>query len=559
MPKLTIAVFTTAPFAASEPTYLRPRPITKLLTTVVLIGLLAAPSSQAQQVGASPFVMLGSEGEERARLAQLLGSSSPSGFLLRSPSQLSAAAFPVSGWSVGLIGPIAHAVHNSGLPFSLNDGPLWASRGWNEDVTIGIAITAGSFRLIAAPTVINEENHAFQVIPFPQNAPEARSVWANPFHPLPESIDLPIRFGDRRRQRLDPGQSSATLDVRGVSIGVATQNLWWGPGIRNAITLSNNAAGFPHAFVQTRGPLRTRAGTFNGQWILGQLTESDFFDRDTANNVRSLSGAAFTWSPPSDSGLTLGAARIVIAPGARGGVPVGAAFDVLRTVGHPYTDTLASASGRDQLTSVFGRWVFPESGLEAYAEWARFEEPKSFRDYIEYPGHSEGYTLGLQWAHPYAPLGAFQLQTEASYLEPDPSLRLRPVATTYTSRTVPQGFTNRGQTLGAATGPGSSSQWLAADLFAQRWRAGAYLGRIRWDNGVLFEPIVPQFKRQDVTLYAGLRGSASWRGVNLMVDFSHGARFNYLFQAYTLGAVKTGGIDLINNTLSITLSTAGAW
>jgi hypothetical protein len=44
--------------------------------------------------------------------------------------------------------------------------------------------------------------------------------------------------------------------------------------------------------------------------------------------------------------------------------------------------------------------------------------------------------------------------------------------------------------------------------------------------------------------------------VNLAIDFAHAARFDYLFQAYVLSPTKTGGIDLLNNTLSITLSTA---
>jgi hypothetical protein len=126
----------------------------------------------------------------------------------------------------------------------------------------------------------------------------------------------------------------------------------------------------------------------------------------------------------------------------------------------------------------------------------------------------------------------------------------------YTSRGVPQGFTNLGRTLGAAIGPGASSQWLAGDVFAPRWRMGAYVNRIRWDNGVLFEPIVPDFKRQDVTLSAGLRGGVSWNGTSFLIDFAHSTRFNYLFQSYILGPAKFGGIDILNNTLSVSVSRA---
>jgi hypothetical protein len=161
---------------------------------------------------------------------------------------------------------------------------------------------------------------------------------------------------------------------------------------------------------------------------------------------------------------------------ARGRFIGSSAFDVFRSVGQPNTDTIPASAqaGRDQIFSFFGRWLLAPANFEAYVEWARFEEPKSLRDFLEYPGHSEGYTLGFQWAHPVPPFTVFRLQGEASYLEPDPSLRLRPTAVTYTSRAVPQGFTNRGETLGASIGPGGSSQWLAADMFSDFWRLGAY-------------------------------------------------------------------------------------
>jgi hypothetical protein len=440
------------------------------------------------------------------------------------------------------------------LPFSLNEGPLWAGRGWNEEATVGAFLQAGPVRLIAAPTFVSEDNNAFQVIPFPQNVKPGRSVWANPFHPLPESIDLPLRFGDRRIQRLDPGQSSLTVDVWDFATGVATENLWWGPAIKNAITISNNAPGFPHAFLQTKRPIETPLGVFDAQWIWGRLTESPFFDFDSTNNSRTLNGLVFTWNPLPAAGLTVGGARLLMASTTNDRIPLSSAVDVFRLVGQPNTDTSKATGGADQIFTLFGRWVLPDAGFDAYLEWARFEEPQSFRDFLEYPGHSEAYTLGFQWARPITPDRAFRLQAEASYLEPDPSVSVRPVAVTYTSRAVPQGFTQRGETLGAAIGPGGSSQWLAGDLFSARWRLGAYLGRIRWDNGTLFEPIVPQFKRQDVTLYAGLRGSVVLSGVRLAVDFAHAARFDYLFQAYVLSPIETGGIDLINNSFSATIS-----
>lgn len=521
--------------------------------------VLASTTLRAQCRSTRSLIGVTSDAADRLRLAQLMGGSSSADFLIRSASRLSFSADTLRATCAVLL-PEVRSVHNSQIPYSLNDGPLWAGRGWNTSVTAGVALQAGPVRLIAAPTFVSEQNLDFQVIPYRQDISPPRSVWANPFHPPPESIDLPLRFGDRPIERIDPGQSSLTVTLHNTSIGAATENLWWGPAIRNAITLSNNAPGFPHLFVGTDRPAHTRIGSFDAQWVLGRLAESAYFDSASSDNWRSLSGAVIAWTPPGDTVITIGVARLALATMNGPWLHVGSAFDVLRSAGHADVDTGRALPnpGRDQITSFFGRWLFPTAGFEAYVEWARFEEPRSLRDFLESPGHSEGYTIGVQWAHPLDSTRAVQLQSEASYLEPDPSLRVRPVSTTYTSRGVPQGFTQEGQALGAAIGPGASSQWLAGDVFARRWRAGMYLGRIRWDNATLFEPIVPFFKRQDVSLFAGVRGGVSWRSLNLDLDFTHAARFDYLFQAYLFTAKppRTGGVDLINNTLALTLSSA---
>jgi hypothetical protein len=123
---------------------------------------------------------------------------------------------------------------------------------------------------------------------------------------------------------------------------------------------------------------------------------------------------------------------------------------------------------------------------------------------------------------------------------------------------VPQGFTQRGEVLGASIGPGSSSQWLAGDLFAPTWRVGVFAGRVRNDNGTLYEPIVPGFKLQDVSILGGVRASRSYRGVQVSVEFTDTARLNYLYQAYIADPIATtsGGIDIGNRTLSVIFSSA---
>jgi len=501
-------------------------PATQCLFVVLSLALhaLIAPAAAQRLI---PLVLIGSETEERARLSQLTDSTARDGVLLRAPSR-GAYVWSDSAEHVALVAPEARLLRNSALFNSQNDAGLRAGRGINTIITAGFEIRFGRARLILAPQFVAEENRPFQVIPYPQGDSVRRSVWANPFHPLPESIDLPLRFGNEAQARLEAGQSSLTISAGPLAVGAASENIWWGPGIRNAIVLSNNAPGIPHLFVRPTTPITTGAGDFDFDVIAGQLHDSPFFERE--RTTRSLAGVALTWRPPFDRGLELGFSRL----------------------------RMDGKTGHDQMSSLFGRWVFPTAGFEAYGEWARFEDPASLRDFLEFPTHSQGYTFGLQWARPVFSGSTFRLQAEATYLEPDASLRLRPVRTTYTSSAVPQGFTEQGQVLGAAIGPGSSSQWIAGDVFGAPWRVGAFAGRIRTDNGVLFEPIVPDEKRADITLFTGLRASSAWHGVQALIEFTNQVRLNYLFQAYLDNRLtgETGGIDIGNRTLSLTLSAA---
>lgn len=533
---------------------------------VALAALALGSMSQelvAQRVTVATFVPLGGESEQRARLQQLLGRDSGSvagtTSLFRSASTLSARTRAPRRFALSLIAPEVRVVSNSALPYSLNDGSLWAGRGANTITRMGVGVDAGRVRLWIAPQLTTSENKRFQVIPYPQSDVPRRSEWANPFHPPASSIDLPFRFGDQPLQRVDAGQSSLTVELPYISTGVATENISWGPGRWNQLVLSDNAAGFPHAFAQTRDGVKTRVGRFDAQWILGQLRESDFFDFDSTNNVRSLSGIVVVWTPAFDSAFSIGMARTVLAPTNLRVISLRSAVDVFRKVGQPDTDPEFATRGPrpDQLISFFARWRVPQAGVEAYGEWARFEEPRSIRDLLEFPGHSQGYTLGVQWARPIARLGTFTLQAEGTNVEPDASIRVRPVATSYTSRAVAQGYTNRGKSLGASIGPGSSSQSVSADLFGATFRVGAFASRIRWDNATLWEPIVPQVKNEDVSVLGGLRGSVTLRATRLLLEYTRTVRLGYLYQDKIVDPLigTHSGVDILNRTVSVTLST----
>jgi hypothetical protein len=209
-----------------------------LALAVMVVPKLAwgqAPAQQRLIALEVPGQELDDIGRTRSALRQTTDSTATS-YLMRSVSTRLARS-PRDGLvHFDLVAPEYRTVWNSQLPWSQNDGALFAGRGMNTVLRIGLVLEAGPVRLIAAPEIINEENRDFQTIPYADKG--ARSIWANPFHGLPESIDLPLRFGDVGRRRTVSGQSSLSVDIGPIVTGVTAENRSgsWGDSANRTIS-----------------------------------------------------------------------------------------------------------------------------------------------------------------------------------------------------------------------------------------------------------------------------------------------------------------------------------
>lgn len=504
-------------------------------------------------IGQAPALPAG-EADQRIRLEQLLGRRPADGYLLRTLGT-ELARIPVDSGDLLLILPELHYANNSGHLWGWNDGPLRSAKGNNTLVTLGVAIHVGRVAVQIVPQFVHEENRRLRVFNYGENQLPARHPWANPFHPPPQSIDQPLRYGDAPRSII-AGQHRIAVDVPlDLRVGLSNENRWWGPGVRNALLLGATSAGFEHAFIETQRPITTAYGDFSGQWILGRLSESEYFDADRTNDQRALSALALTWRPPAGLDALvpeIGIARAVMRSETPG---LGNALDFLSDVGRPYSDSADATGGADQITSLFARWLVPERGFEAWAEWARYEQPLNLRDLLVNPGHTQGYTLGFSWARSVLG-GTLLVQSEFSYAEPSASLRVRPAITPYTSASVPQGWTHRGELIGPSMGQGGSSQWGNVDWRGEGWRFGGALGRLRRDNGVTFVFPSDYGRREDVSVWATLRVGRRIGPLDALVEYTDAARLNYLWQSYDLPPEDGGwsGIDLANRTLTVTLT-----
>lgn len=510
----------------------------------------AATARAASLVRALPTV--GGVDEEAARAAQLRGEAPTAGFLLRSPSSM-VSAEEGRGASVAVLAPEVLLAWNSRLPFSMLDGALWAGRGGGMVTMAGVDVQVGPVRLIAAPELVYSANTAFDTLLPPEWRQTDPPTWYPDWQMDEHSIDLPFRMGGEAVSGVRAGQSSLTVRAGAVAFGAATENQWWGPAIRSALVLSNQAPGFGHLFVRTARPLRTPAGDVEARWVAGALRDSRWYApaHGVERGWRSFSAASVVLSP--SRALSLGVARSVYAPaeGAMDALAGGAlVFTRWDQIGAIYSDP------SEQITSFFGRLVMPETGMEVYAEWARTRLPINVRDLMEVPEHSQGYTIGLQWLRPLRS-GDLRLQAEHTYLEESPTYAWRENGSWYASAQVPQGYTNEGQVLGSPVGPGGSGQWVAADWLRGRGRAGVFLSRVRWAQDAYYDQPggFNRYLAYDVSLFGGARAGLAVRGVRLDAEYALEHRWNIFFQnAAPEFTQRKLGVRARNHTLRLRFS-----
>lgn len=473
-------------------------------------------------------------------------------------SALGVAELSESRTGVYVLLPEFAASYHSAHPWGGNDGPLRAGRGRNGLVSGGLAGRWGPVTAMILPQYAEEANLEFQVRQYPQpieNPP--RNLWANPFYAPGNTADYPQRFGDRSRSTVDAQWRLAVEPGFDIRVGVGRETRWWGPGLNNALLISANAPAFDQVFVESAAPLLTPIGGFRYSYMLGRLEESEFFDFTQANNERSFSAATVQWTP-SDRFELMPIVSISRGVMARRSPGWSTALDFGRNVGRAWSRPADSISGREQITTIAALWRVPAAGIEAWAEWARLQFPGSLREFMEQPGHSQGYTLGFQLAKPTRGGSLFHLATEWTYLEPDPSIRTRPVKTSYVGTVVEQGWTHRGQMLGPWIGPAASTQWVMGDWYVGPWRVGGSLGRLRRDANFRFIEPFP-LKREDTQMWAGLRLGRTLRGFDVVLDYTDAVRLNHLFQAYRVPGTSedynfTTGVDLINRSIALTIA-----
>lgn len=376
------------------------------------------------------------------------------------------------------------ASHNSDRPWGINDGPVWQGKGLTSSLSGGVTLRWGPLEATARPVLWRAENAAFALSPNPPFA--GYSPYSNPG---PKLIDTPQRFGDAPIARLDPGQSAIRLRYRGGVLGYSTETQRWGPQRINPILMSQHAGGFEHLYLGTERPVDIRIGSVHVQWLWGRVSESAFFDTLETGNRRYLTGATASFFPTFAPGLELGVSRSFMSAWPRGGPTLSQALEVWMPVlkkGFADSTNPGGNDSRDQLASVFLRWVAPAAGFEIYGEWARGDHSWDFRDIMLSPEHASAFALGFQKDFRATPEEFWHLGGELTILGAPRTTLVRSKTAGFfyynSGRTYRQGYTQRGQIIGAGIGPGSSQLSVELGRVSSHGRMGVNIQRTVYEN-----------------------------------------------------------------------------
>jgi hypothetical protein len=443
----------------------------------------------------------------------------------------------------------ATAAFNSAFPWGSNDGAVWAGRGLTTSLQGGFAAAWGPISLVVDPIVFRAENAAFTLQP---NGETGNGRFAN--GDAPNNVDLPQRFGNGAYSRFDWGQSTLRFDWLGVSAGISTANQYWGPATVFPVILGNNAAGIPHVFLGTERPTNIGIGRIQARVVYGMESQSAFspvVGPDTfvdVNNYpgtrRFMSGLIATFSPAPIPGLELGAARFFHQAwrGHVGSSELRSPFEGLLKNSLPTGIIVPGSSDKEplknQLASLFGRWVLPHSGLEVYAEYGREDHSADLRDLESEPDHSRIAMAGIRKVFVRSDTTFSALRAEYIDASNLTLARNRGEGAIYVHTVLRQGHTQDGQLLGADIGVGSpAGANLAWETYSPSGRTSWYLQRIVQNNqSSLLSSGVPSLGAQrlfatigyerhrfgnvadfvyGVTLTEGKRGPALQRETNL--------------------------------------------
>tara|TARA_B100001758_G_scaffold158631_1_gene136730 strand:+ start:532 stop:2232 length:1701 start_codon:yes stop_codon:yes gene_type:complete len=421
-----------------------------------------------------------------------------------------------------------NAEFSSHHPYNRNNGSLIPNRGYQHTISPGFFSRIGPLSIQLKPEFLYAQNLDYDGF-WDGHYP---IIWAERYEDW-NHIDTPERFGDSEYKKLLWGQSNIRLNYKKLSLGLSTENIWWGPSIRNSIMMSNHARGFKHITFNTLSPINSAIGSFEWQFVTGKLESSGFnppqTDRTYAGTLlfkeklnqegledwRYFQGFSFTYSPKWIDGFSVGFIRWVQMYSAlvKGnywwmvGNPT--YFPVFANLFRKNDKSVDYEYQTDQAAGIFMRWLWKSAKAEIYAEFHRNDAPQNFRDLILDSDHSRAITIGLQKIFKSRNNFDYLFSWEWTQLEQTSGRLLRNAGSWYHHIYVYHGYTNKGEVIGAGIGPGSNSNYFSFSAINEKTKYGLAFEIIDHDNDFYTEAFMAA---DDFRRY--------WKDLNLILNYN---------------------------------------
>lgn len=427
---------------------------------------------------------------------------------------------------------------NSNHPYGWNDGPMIPAKGYQSMISGGFYLQYGPLSIQLRPDFVYAANPGFEGFATGHSNEDVNGYIA--FH---SQIDWPERFGANAYRRASIGASSVRLTFNPISVGLSNENVWWGPGISNALVLTNNSAGFKHITLNTVRPIKTFIGGFEGQMLAGRLENSGYqpllidrfsngtlpYIRDVRDEWRYFVGYNINYQPKWLPGLFLGMIRT---------------FNSYRSDIKKFGDYVPflvpfqkknSADGigdlfpRDQITTFYGRWLFTKAHAEIYFEYGWEDNLYNFTDLVMSPNHSAAYIFGFRKMFPLKDQQNILFGAEITQTSQNSGPTIRETGLWYLNYQLLQGHTHQGQVLGAGTGPGGNQQLFNVSWVKGVKRIGFEFSRFEHDVDYLqiFFPPVNGKSRNWVDFAFSLQGEWSVKNFIFNAKLTHIKSLNY--------------------------------
>lgn len=434
-----------------------------------------------------------------------------------------------------IYGPEWFNSYNTAAPYGQNDGALWQGKGYNTSLTAGVRLEAYGFEVTVKPQVAFSQNLGFEIMPGVYGS-EYSYFWAG-------NIDLVQRYGDSSFWTFDWGDTELRWSWNTFTIGFGFQSPWLGPAWLNPMLGSNNSGTYPKFDIGLR---RTKVtlpwlgwyiGDIEGRIWCGKLSESDYFDNDSSNDYRQLTGFSIAYSPAFLPELTFSINKISIARWDEKSIKYL----------NPFYDTNAV---EDQKCSFAVDLLFPAVGFEFYGELGL--DDYNSRGFAN-PFHTAIYTIGakkeISFFQKFSYFKKFNIRPEIIFewnnfeMSQDFQLQWHYMGY-YSHGLIKQGYTQNGQIIGAGSGYFGNSQYLALRTYFSKGDITFFIHFNKPDTNYLNNKGIDT--KEDDWQKEGKKQHDQWGYYKAIRTF--GCTANFFATKFLLISTNINGSWIINST-----------